>query len=158
MRIKKSRILALVFIISSIGLLIIKIEKKCINHWKGLARKNRGLFILMDQWVNIKQEGQNLENYFIKNNYKKIAVYGMSYVGLRLVKELKNSEIEIIYGIDNNADTIYSDVKLVTIDSFLTKVDAVVVTLVNGFDKVRDKLALKLNCPILSIEDILNEV
>ncbi len=158
MKIKKGRILGLVFIISSVSLLAIKIQQKCINYWKELARKNRGLFILMDQWVNAKQEGQNLENYFTKNNYKKIAIYGMSYVGLRLVKELKSSEIEIAYGIDNNASAIYSDVKLVTINSSLPEVDAVVITLVNGFDEIRDKLALKLNCPILSMEDILNEI
>ena len=79
-------------------------------------------------------------------------------MGLRLVKELKNSEIEIAYGIDRNAANIYSEIKLVTIEENLPDVDAVVVTLVDGFDKVRDMLSKRLSCPVIAIEDIINEI
>lgn len=150
------------FLVLSIGvissLLIMRLQQSCINHWKTLAAKNRALFILMNQWVNIKQEGKSLRSYFIKNNYRRIAIYGMGEIGAHLVKELKNSDIEVLYAIDRNARNIHSDVKVVTIDDDLLTADAIVVTLTGCFDEIFDALSKRVSCPIISIEDMLNEI
>lgn len=140
------------------GFFLLRIQQDCINKWKRLAQKNIGLFLLMDQWVNVKQEGKKIEAYFIKNNYKRIAIYGMGSVGLRLVKELKDTEIEIAYGIDQNSANIYSDIKLVTMGEELSDVDAVIVTVAGGFDAISDKLSERMKCPMVAIEDIINEI
>lgn len=145
-------------VIGIISFLIIRLQQKCINSWKTAAAKNRALYMLMERWTNIKQEGKNLQTYFIKNKYNKIAIYGMGDVGLRLRKELKHSEVEVLYGIDRNAGNIHSDIKIITIDDDLSVVDAVVVTFMDGFDEVFDVLSKKINCPIVAIEDILNEI
>lgn len=134
------------------------IQQKCINRWKGLAEKNKGLFLLVNAWVKLKQDGKKLESYFIKNDLKRIAIYGMSNVGMCLLKELKDSEIEVLYGIDRNAADIYSEIKVVTLDNTLQEVDAVVVTLLDGFEEVYEVLSGKLSCPIIAIEDIINEI
>jgi len=52
----------------------------------------------------------------------------MSYAGETLIAELKGTEIEIAYGIDRNADNIYADMDVVSVDDVLEPVDAVVVT------------------------------
>lgn len=75
-----------------------------------------------------------------------------------LLKELKDSEIEVLYGIDRNAADIYSEIKVVTLDNTLQEVDAVVVTLLDGFEEVYEVLSGKLSCPIIAIEDIINEI
>lgn len=54
---------------------------------KTLSDKHWAMFLMMNQWIQAKQEGKSLEEYFIKNNYKKIAVYGMSYVR-RIVRKM----------------------------------------------------------------------
>lgn len=140
------------------GICLLKLQQGSIDRWKGLAEKNRGLFLLMDQWVRVRQDGRKLEEYFIRNSYKRIAVYGMGYVGRRLVEELKDSEIETVYGIDRNAANIYSEIKVVTMDEELANVDVVVVTLVDDFDQVSDLLSKELRCPVIAIEDIVNEI
>lgn len=48
---------------------------------KAMSDKHLALFLMMNQWVKAKQQGKNLSSYFEKNQYKKIAVYGMSYAG-----------------------------------------------------------------------------
>ena len=144
--------------VSVCSVMMLSLQQKCINKWKKAAQKNRGLFRLMDQWTNIKQEGKHLDMYFIKNNYKNIAIYGMGYVGIRLAKELKGSKIKIVYGIDRNADNIYSDVKVITMDNKLSKVDAIVVTVMDEFDEVSEMLSEKVGCAIIAIEDIINEI
>lgn len=143
---------------AGISCFLIAKQQECINRWKSEAEKNRALFLLMDQWANIKQEGKNLEAYFERYHYKRIAVYGMSYAGMRLCKELKHSGIKIAYGIDRNAGNIYSDIKLITPNDKLEDVDAIVITAIAGFDDICDELSKKITCPFLSIEDILNEI
>lgn len=123
-----------------------------------MSNKHLALFLMMNQWVLVKQEGKNLASYFERNNYRKIAVYGMSYAGERLVNELKGSGIEVAYGIDQNADGIYSDIKIVTKEDALEPVDAIVVTPVFFFQEIEKDLSGKVDCAILSLEDILYEV
>lgn len=128
------------------------------NKAQAMSDKHLALFLMMNQWVRVKQEGKNLSSYFVKNGYKKIAIYGMSYAGETLLEELKNSEVEIAYGIDKNADGIYADVDIVSADDNLEDVDAIVVTAITFFDEIEEKLSQKIICPIISLEDILYEV
>lgn len=136
----------------------VKITKKIISNSKTDAEKYLALYLMMNQWVKVKKEGKKMSSYFEKNNFYKIAVYGMSYAGERLVEELKDSNIEIKYGIDKNADSIYSDINLVTMNDRLDEVDAVVITAITYFDVIKENLSLKMDCPIISLEDILFEL
>lgn len=120
--------------------------------------KHLALFLMMNQWVRTKQREKNLASYFEANGYKRIAIYGMSYAGETLVNELKNTGIIVAYGIDRNAESIDTNVDIVTMDDQLEKVDAIVVTAITFFDEIEAKLSRKMDCPILSLEDILYEI
>jgi hypothetical protein len=50
------------------------------------------------------------------------------------------------------------DVDVVTMDDDLEEVDAIVVTAITFFDEIEEKLSAKIDCPIISLEDILYEV
>lgn len=123
-----------------------------------LAQKHLQLYLLMNQWVKVKQKNKSIVEYLRDSGYKKIAVYGMNYVGETLIDELKGSDIRVVYGIDKNASDIYSDIDVVTPDEELANVDAVIVTPITFFSEIEDMLSLKMDCPILSIEDILYDV
>ena len=125
---------------------------------QSMSDKHLALFLMMNQWVKIKQEGKELASYFDKNDYKRIAIYGMSYAGETLIDELRGTDITIAYGIDKNADSIYADMDIVSVEDVLDEVDAVVVTAITFFDEIEEKLSEKISCPILSLEDILYEV
>lgn len=124
---------------------------------KSMSDKHLALFLMMNQWVKLKQEGKNLAEYFKGNGYERIAIYGMSYVGETLVNELRNTEVKVSYGIDRSANTIYADVDIFSVEDNLGEVDAVVVTAITFFDEIEKMLSGKMNCPILSLEDILYE-
>lgn len=126
--------------------------------WQQMSDKHLALFLMMNQWVKVRQEGKTLSEYFERNNYKNIAIYGMSYAGETLVDELKDSRICVKYGIDKKASRINKEIDLVTMEDNLQEVDAVVVTAITFFDEIAEKLEERLNCPILSLEDILYEV
>ena len=135
-----------------------KVTGETISKTKSMSDKHLALFLMMNQWVKVKQEGKNLADYFEKNGYKKIAVYGMSYAGETLIDELKDTDITVVYGIDQKADSIYADVDIVSMDDKLETVDAVVVTAITFFDEIEEQLSEKVDCPIISLEDILYEV
>ena len=120
------------------------VVSKATDKAQAMSDKHLALFMMMNQWVRVKQEGKNLSAYFVKNGYKKIAVYGMSYAGETLMEELKDSEVKIAYGIDKNADEIYADVDIVSVDDDLEQVDAIVVTAITFFDEIQEKLSQKI--------------
>lgn len=135
-----------------------KVKRESINKANHYGVKHLEMFLLMNQWVRIKQKGGNLASYFEKAGCKKIAIYGMGYVGETLIEELKGTDIEVAYGIDQKADSIFSDINVVSLDCCLDNVDAIVVTAIHFFDEIEEKLSEKVDCPILSLEDILYEM
>lgn len=135
-----------------------RVMQKKLNTATGYSDKHLSLFLMMNQWVKVKQEGKNLGEYFERNGLKRIAVYGMSYVGEALIEELKNTGIEVVYGIDKNADRIFSTVDVISADDSFAEVDAVIVTAITYFDEVKEELFEKINCQIISLEDILYDV
>ena len=122
------------------------------------ADKHMSLYLMMNQWVKVKQEGKNLSSYFEREGYKNLAIYGMSYAGETLMEELIDSPVTVKYGIDRNAEMIFADVDIVTPDASLEPVDAVVVTAITFFEEVEEMLRQKVDCPIISLEDILYDV
>lgn len=140
---------------------VVGVEKKArdkINDGYKLADKHLSLYLMMNQWVRVKQEGKHLASYFEKNGYKEIAVYGMSYAGETLVEELKGSNITVKYGIDKNAAKIYADFDVVAPEEELESVDAIVVTSITFFEEIEEALSEKVSCPVISLEDVLYQV
>ncbi|MCI9592691.1 MAG: hypothetical protein HFG51_00890 [Lachnospiraceae bacterium] len=131
---------------------------KTIKQNSAMSNKHLNLFLMMNEWVKVKQEGKNLAEYFARKGYKKIAIYGMSYAGETLLDELSETDIEVVYGIDKNAKSIYLNVNVVTMEENLEEVDAVVVTAITYYDEIEKELSKKLKCPIVSLEDVLYEI
>lgn len=123
-----------------------------------VIKKNEAILKMFNQWLIIKQEGKSIASYLEKNNFKKIAIYGMSYAGERLLDDLKGTGIEIAYAIDKNAEKMFAEVDIVTLDDTLDPVNAVIVTAVYFFDEIEEKLNDLIDCPVISLEDIVYEL
>lgn len=136
----------------------LKWEQKNYDTLNQSEEKNKYLAYLMRQWVWAKQEEKNFSEYFRRCNYKTIAVYGMGIIGKILVKELENSDIKILYGIDRNAKGLLCDIELFTLDDRLPKVDAVVVTVGKDYDSIKKQLIAKGQESVISFEDVLFDV
>ena len=135
-----------------------KVDRKDTKRLKDLSNKHLSLFLMMNQWVKVKQEGKSLDAYFEGKGIKKIAIYGMSYAGETLLAELRESSVEVAYGIDKKSNSLYADIDIISMDNEMDEVDAVVVTAITFFDEIEEKLQQKINCPIISLEEILYEI
>lgn len=125
---------------------------------KQMADKHLALLIMMCDWMRTKQEGKSLAEYLDKKGYKKVAVYGLSYVGERLLDELRDNGIEVEYAVDKKADPAYFDIEICRPEEELSEVDAIIVTAITFYDEIKTMLEDKLQCPILSLEDIIQEL
>lgn len=121
------------------------------------ADKNWKFYMLYDNWFELKQRGKSLKNYFHHNNFHDIAIYGMGKIGLRLYGELKKEGVNVCYVIDRNGLQTDLDIKCFTPENNLPKADVIIVTVVQSYDEIVACVQSKVNCPILSIEEIISD-
>lgn len=110
------------------------------------------------KWLTLKQDKINLGKYFLINSYETVAIYGLGEMGVRFIRELQDSDVKIKYVVDKNAAHISTSFPIYMPDDKLEKVDVLVVMVMYHFKKVEEQLSCKLQCPIISIEDIIESL
>ncbi len=130
---------------------------KQIQQKAGKVDKFKGYYSMLNQWLILKQEGKSLDAYFKKNNYKTIAIYGMGEMGNRLYDELKDTDIEVKYAVDQNAASTYSELEVVDKEDSFDDVDVMVVTATFAFDEIEEEISGKCSFPLVSLDDVVYE-
>lgn len=122
--------------------------------------KYQKYFLLLNQWMKLKQRNINISDHLLKKGYTKVAVYGMGAIGFRLCDELENSGVHVERTIDRAANTIYHPRNVWNpSDGFKDlDVDAVIVTVSTvDCDTVKSYMNHK-EIPIFKIEDIIYSI
>lgn len=132
------------------------LERK-LEDQKKMSEKNREQYLLFIQWMKLRQSGKSICDYLSEKGYKTVAIYGMGYNGERVLQELKDSEIEVLYGIDKKADSIISEINVLAPDVNLPETDAVVVSEPYYIEEITELLRTKVTCPIVSLEEAIYE-
>lgn len=127
---------------------------KIIEQVQHLSDKHLKLFKLMDLWVRNYQDNKYIEQYLQNKDISKVAIYGLGIVGATLYRELKDSEIKVCYGIDQVEKTV-DGINVLNLNDQLPKVDAIIVTPVTAFSDISLSLEQKINCKIISLEEIM---
>lgn len=112
----------------------------------------------LDKWLALKERGINPASYLRQYNYSIVAVYGFGILGRHLLYDLEKEEIEIAYIIDRRVELKHPYIEIKGIDSSLENVDVVVVTAISEFDEIFDLLKTRISCPILSIQELIDEI
>lgn len=131
------------------------LKDKVISEKTSKVDKFKSYYTMLNQWLLLKQEGKNLEKYFIEHNIKSIAIYGMGEMGNRLYDELKNTSIEVKYAIDEKADNTYSELNVIEIEDNLQEVDVIVVTAIFAFDEIESNISKVTNMKLISLEEVV---
>lgn len=130
--------------------------RRTIDRLKDELIKFHEFYDVLIKWVKVKTNTNRIEEYFVKHDYKTIAIYGFGDIGECLFNELsKSDQVEVKYVIDKNSLLSNSKVKVITGDEYLEPVDVIVVTAIHYYNDISDVLDKKVLCPIISIEDVL---
>lgn len=117
--------------------------------------KFKDYYNIVSEWLALKQEGKGLTEFFVENGYKTIAIYGMGELGNRLYEELKNTDIEVKYAIDQNGVSDYPELQIIESGSNVPRVDVMVVTAVFAFDDIYEKYEGMGPDQIVSLKDVV---
>ena len=132
--------------------------RKNIKELHHIIEKDGQIIELYNQWMKNRLLGLKIESYLTYWGYKKVAIYGMHYLGESLYYELRCSNIDVVFLIDKNPFINKYEKKCVKPDDNFEYVDAIIVTAVYYMDEIVDTLEKRVNCPILSLEDIVYEM
>ncbi len=106
-----------------------------------LADKHLTMIRLYDIWMMTKQNGRSVSEYLMEKGIHEVAIYGMSYMGIRLFHELKDSLICVKFGIDCSLKTRIKGLDVYHLDEIKdSDVDAVIVTAFFAFDSIKKNL------------------
>jgi len=120
-----------------------------------LSDKHLMLFLLMNEWVKVKQKNRSVAKCLIERDIRRVAIYGMSYCGQRLCDELDDSDVEIVGCLDQKNGGVYLGHRITAADKIPENVDAIIVTPIFYFDEIRKKLEEKTASQIISLEEII---
>lgn len=137
--------------------IITKMQQKIVREKKH-TELNYVLYRTMNLWLMLMQSGKSIEDFFLEHHYFNIAIYGMGNMGERLYDALDGTNIHVRYGIDKKKENIYTVLPLRTPDEELEKVDVIVVTAVYYFNEIKQELCNKVDCPVISVEEIIEKV
>jgi len=113
-------------------------------------------FKTLSNWLQLKQNGKTIQNFFDDNYISTIAIYGMGELGKRLYDELKELDVEVKYAIDKNADRIdIKGLEIITLEQELKAVDAIIVTPLHFFDEIEESIDKKGNFRVVSLEEVI---
>lgn len=115
-------------------------------------------YSILDRLLRIIEDDCNPANYFLENEIRTIAIYGMGNLGGHFYRILKKGGLDIAYGIDENADNIFdAPINVYLPMEGLAPVDAILVTPVKYFYSIERKLnAIFKGLPIVSAETIVD--
>lgn len=120
--------------------------------------KFRKTSYLYNQWLSLWEEGQSVVEYLHEHNYKKVAVYGMTPMGMHLYKEMTARNIDVSCFIDRNAKNLECEIPIYTLENNLPKVDIVIVALVEYEDKIKKDIQEEMQTDVLTIMELLENV
>ncbi len=125
--------------------------------------KFKNMFMLYDSWLYLKNNNKKIDEYLKKCGYSKVAVYGMNYIGNRLYDDLLNSDVEVMFGIDRDADSLESNVPIYKLENkkvnnLIQEVDVVIVTVVDGSGDIEENIRDMYDIPVLSLNKVIGDM
>ena len=136
----------------------IKYYKELYNNSSIKLKKFREYFEILNKWMYLKEADKNISEYFLKNNYKKIGLYGLGHLGQHLLEELKDSQIEVRYIVDKKGEIPGCNIPVQKPEEDLDQVDAIIVTVTTEYNEIKNQLKDKVKCPIISLKEVVLEV
>ncbi len=157
---KRINTILVIFVTATIGFVvgvgvIWGMFKKLIRKDNQNFKKLTLYYHILNQWVSLKQKKKTVVEYFERNNYKTVAIYGMKELGELLLFELENSEIDVRCIIDQDPIFINKKTSVLHPDDIIPDVDVIVVTASYYFREIEKKMKQKINGDVVSIDDVV---
>lgn len=151
--------------VSTLGGIIggfVYVGQKSLKKESMLGKRYKSYYELVSQWIVNKNQNKDISKYFIENDIKTIAIYGMGTLGELFFEDIKNTNVKVRYFIDKNVDELYyglDGISVVGIDDIENQktVDAIIITPVFDYESILEDLQ-NIDTKIISLEDVIYEI
>lgn len=116
--------------------------------------KFKVMFQYTELWLRIRQQGYSLAEFFSKRDIRRVAIYGMGFLGCDLYDELEG-HVEIPYVMDQSPGTIDKAVSVKKMNEQLPYVDAIVITTISGEEEIQKALREKCSYTMIKLTEII---
>lgn len=120
--------------------------------------KFKSYYKILNQWLQLKKDAISLDKWFEDNSYTSIAIYGFGELGKRLYEELTTSNVKVAYVVDQSVEISDYEVEIYSVEDELPEVDVIVVSSVFDYEAIKTVLCEKVDCHIVSLEDVVFEL
>ena len=120
------------------------------------ADKRMAQYKLTLHWLKAAKKGMTCSEYFVRNSYRTVAIYGMFDLGQMLFDELRESKIEVAYGVDRSKRSL--PISVYSPDDNLPEADVLVVTAISDYNEIYEALKEKFKGDIVSLEDVIYDM
>lgn len=117
--------------------------------------KFQKMFFVCHTWMELQNKDISIADHLRSRNIKKVAIYADGYLGKSLYHNLKKDGVCVAYFIDINAEFLEEEIPVYAPGEELPEVDAVIISLVEHIEDVRETLAEKLKVPVWDIGSLL---
>lgn len=111
---------------------------------------------LIGKILQIKQSETGFQTFFLKNNIRKVCVYGLGFYGKILIHELQKINIDIQCGIDKNV-TSFENLIVRRPEDIVPECDAIIISLLDG-DMIYRQYVKNSNNRVFLFSQIINSV
>lgn len=113
-------------------------------------------FLVLYDWMDLEQTNHKaLAASLLEKEYNEIIIYGWSYLGNCLYKELYGTSIKVKGILDQRCVSNVYDIPVYSLQNKLPKVDAVINTVLYDEDKIKETIGRMSDCPIINIEELM---
>ncbi len=138
--------------------LLIKLENLVESKQSSYIRileKHREMLFIYDKWMTLECEKGDISEFLYEQGYKKVVIYGMGMLGKQLIRKLRDTKIQTVSVIDQNANYIDSEVDIITFEEFKKSADLIIVTPIQLTRDFLMQINQKTNIPTVSFGELL---
>jgi hypothetical protein len=150
-----SALVVIVVILSIVLIVSWRLFDKYYKQYNNELKRYKSLYQLECLWRKWENERREFGFFLMRYSISTVAIYGMGRQGKLLYEALKKEGVEIRYAIDKKNIENKGGFLILSPESELPEVDLVIVTVLYEYNLIAQKMRRKLDCPIISLEQIL---
>lgn len=110
---------------------------------------------ILDVWLTLREHKITVAAFLAKKGIKRIAIYGGGILGQHLYYELKETDITVACFLDKNRKADISGIRTIIPGEPMEAVDAVIITPVMEYERIREQLKQQYDFNMISIETVI---
>lgn len=110
---------------------------------------------ILNMWMVLRDRKITVDKFFNKVGIKRIAIYGGGILGKHLYYELRETDVTVVCFLDKNRKVDISGIKTVVPGEPIEEVDAIIITPIMEYGKIREDLRRRYDFDTISIETVI---